>query len=190
MSQPRDRFWRERVGVRYLDALDAGDLDTVAALWEEAADDPELEALLHELNDGLYEEDGGGADLAVDADRVLELARRHLPDAFPPAPPPGPLTASDVARRLEAEPEFRRLDAADRAAHARLLAEAAVIPEMLNQPQLDRWLAGLGIAAGPYYRKAFRKVASLMELGRCQAEGRLAAARTARPPEPPGEAPR
>jgi hypothetical protein len=185
MSAHADRFWRERVAVRYLDALDAGDLDTVVALWERAANDPALYALLHELNEGLHAEEGLGTDFATDAARVLELARRHLPSAFPPEGPPGPLTAADVARRLEAEAEFRRLGPSDRAAHARLLAEVSPVPEGLGQPQVDRWMKGLGVATSPAYRRAFRKVALLMDMARCQQEGRLAAARRATPPTGP-----
>ncbi len=187
MSAHADRFWRERMAVRYLDALDAADLDALVALWEEAAARPEIEALLHELNEGLEAEEGQGTGFATDATRVLELARRHLPSAFPPDEPPGPLTASDVARRLEAEPEFRRLDPADRVAHARLLADATPIPDALGQPQLDRWIQGLGVTAGPAYRRVFRKVAVLLSMARGQQEGRLAAARQAPPPiEPKG----
>jgi hypothetical protein len=185
MSAHTDRFWRERMAVRYLDALDAGDLDAVVALWELAATDPELIALLHELDEGLQAEGGTGTDFVTDAARVLELAREHLPSAFPPDDPPGPLTAADVARRLEAEAEFRRLGPSDRAVHARLLAEAAQVPEDLGQPPLDRWMEGLGIVASPTYRRAFRKVALLMDMARCQQEGRLAAARRATPPADP-----
>ncbi len=185
MSAHTDRFWRERMAVRYLDALDAGDLEAIVELWDQAAADPELEALLHELNDGLHAEEGLGTDFATDATRVLELARRAMPTAFPVEESPGPLTAADVARRLEAEPEFRRLNPADRAAHARLLADATVVPDLAGQAQFDRWLQGLGVVASPSYRRAFRKVASLMDMARCQQEGRLAAARRATPPDDP-----
>ena len=182
MSAPDDRYARERMAIRYLDALDAGDLDAVAALWERAASDPELAGLLDEVNRGLEAEEGPAADFATDAARVVELARRHLPSAFPADAPAGPVLAADVARRLEAEPEFRRLDAADRVAHARLLGDATPLPESLGQPGIDRWLGGLGVAAGPAYRKAFRKVAVLMGMARGQGEARLAAARRADPP--------
>jgi hypothetical protein len=181
MSARDDRFWEERIALLYLDALDAGDLDAVAALWEQAADDPKLAALLDELNRGLEAEEGLGTDFATDATRVIELARRHLPSAFPAEGPTGPILAADVARRLEAEPEFRRLDAADRAAHARLLADATPLPDSLGQPGIDRWLRKLGSVAGPFYRKAFRKVAVLMAMARGQGEARLAAARQADP---------
>lgn len=190
MSARTDRFWEERVALQYLDALDTGDLDTIASLWEQAAKDPQLEALLYELNEGLDAEEGPGAGFPADASRVLELARQHLPSAFAPVEDPGPLTAAEVARRLEAEPEFRRMDPTDRAAHARLLADASIVPDSLGQPNLDRWLKGLGVAASPTYRRAFRKVAVLMDMARCQEEGRLAAARRAAPPssDPKGDA--
>ena len=69
---------------------------------------------------------------------------------------------------------------------ARLLGEAASLPDHLGQPGLDRWLAGLGVAAGLHYRRAFRKVAVLMTMARGQREGRLAAARRATPETRPG----
>lgn len=185
MSGHADRYWRERVGVRYLDALDAGDLDAIAALWDEAASDPALEALLRELGEGLDAEEGLGADFAADAARVLALAQEHMPSAFPIEEPAGPLAVADVARRLEAEPEFRRLGPADRAVHARFLADASPVPDDLGQPEVDRWMQALGASASPTYRRAFRKVALLMEMARCQREGRLAAARRAEPPSEP-----
>ena len=183
MNTDADRFWRERVAVHYLDALDAGDLDAIGVLWERAEIDPELEALLHELNEGLESEEGPWADFAADAARVLDLVGRHMPSAIPTDEPPASLTAADVARRLEAEPEFRRLDPADRAAHARLLGFASPIPDALGQIQVDLWFQRLGVVAGPPYRRAFRKVAVLLDMARCQQEGRLAAARRADPPK-------
>jgi hypothetical protein len=181
MSDHDDRFRDERIAVRYLDALDAGDLDAIAALWEEAANDPRLAKLLDELDRGLDAEEGSGTDFATDAARVIELARRHLPSAFPVDQPTGPVVAADVARRLEAEPEFRRFDPSDRAAHSHLLADITPLPDSLGQPDIDRWLRESGVVAGPVYRKAFRKVAVLIQMARGQGEARLAAARRADP---------
>jgi hypothetical protein len=47
--------------MRYLDALDAGDLEAVAALWEGASHDPELERRLAELDGAMLEEILGNA---------------------------------------------------------------------------------------------------------------------------------
>ena len=187
MSRPTSRHWRELVAIRYLDALDAGDPEAIAAWWRQAEADPDLDALLCELEEGLEAEEGADTDLPTDAAQVLELARRHLPSAFPPEEPPGPLTAAEVARRLEAEPEFRRVSPEDRLAHARMLAEATPLPDLLGQPQIERWVTELGVEASPLYWRAFQKVAVLMTMARCQRAGRLAAARPAPPKaEPPG----
>ena len=189
MSGLTDRHWRERAAIRYLDALDAADWDEVAALWEWAGSDPELERLLRDLDEGLFEDEGPGADFAADAARVLELARRHLPGAFPLEVPAGPPTVAVVARRLEAEPEFGRFDPADRRVHDHLLGDTTPLPDQLALPKFERWAKGLGVTASPHYWRAFRKVAVLLDMARCQQEGRLAAARRATPPGPKGGTP-
>lgn len=186
MRSRDDRFWAERMALRYLDALDAGNLDAIAALWERAADEPDLARLLDEMNLALEDEAGADDDFAADAVQVVELARRHLPSAFPTPQPQVPLVAADVARRLEAEPEFRRLDPADRVAHAQLLGDATPLPEALGRTALTKWFRDLNVIAGPQYIKAFRNAVVLMDMARAQAEVRLAAARPADPPRDNG----
>jgi hypothetical protein len=56
MTEPRNHLTRDLKAVRYLDALNAGDLDAVATLWEEASRDPELERILAELDGALFVE--------------------------------------------------------------------------------------------------------------------------------------
>src|SRR5438046_84648 len=99
MNDHAHRFWREREALRYLDALDAGDADALVELWARAASDPELDALLCELNEGIFAEEIAGPSLEEDAARVLELTRRHLPSGFPPELPTGTLMVRDVAAR-------------------------------------------------------------------------------------------
>jgi hypothetical protein len=53
MKQDQDKLRLDRLAVRYLEATERGDLDTIADLWAAAAADPELETLLHELNEEL-----------------------------------------------------------------------------------------------------------------------------------------
>ncbi len=53
MNQDLDRLRLDRLALRYLEATARGDLDTVARLWAAAETEPELERLLHELNDEL-----------------------------------------------------------------------------------------------------------------------------------------
>ena len=49
---------RDYEALQYFDALEAGDLETVADYWERARHDPELESILIELEAGLSVEDG------------------------------------------------------------------------------------------------------------------------------------
>jgi hypothetical protein len=56
MTEPRNPWPRDLQALRYLDALNAQDLEAVAALWEQASHDPELERLLAELDGALFVE--------------------------------------------------------------------------------------------------------------------------------------
>ena len=56
MKEPRNHLAGDLKALRYLDALNAGDLETVSALWEEATHDPELERMLAELDDATFQE--------------------------------------------------------------------------------------------------------------------------------------
>ena len=53
MNQDQDQIRLDLMAVRYLEATERGDLDTIADLWAAAAANPELELLLHELNEEL-----------------------------------------------------------------------------------------------------------------------------------------
>lgn len=53
MNQDQDQIRLDLMAVRYLEATERGDLDTIADLWAAAAVNPELELLLHELNEEL-----------------------------------------------------------------------------------------------------------------------------------------
>jgi len=182
MTVPADRDWRECAAMDYLDALDAGDFEALAALWERAAEDAELEAFLRDLGEGLYETEGPGADFEADADLVRSLALRHLPAFGTPETPPGPLTVGDVARRLQAESGLGgRLVAEDREANGSWIAREEPIPDPLRLSGLDAWGRSLGLTAGPRYWSAFHRVAVMLRMARGQQESRLAAARRAVP---------
>ena len=75
MSEPRSHLARDLEAMRYLDALDAGDLDAVAALWEDASHDPELERRLTELDGAMFEEIQGNhhAGRYSDSERNLMI---------------------------------------------------------------------------------------------------------------------
>jgi hypothetical protein len=182
MSGSHDRGRRDREATRYLDALDAGDLEALALFWDRAASDPELEGILRELSEDLHAVEGSGTDFATDAARVRELALRHFPAASPPEDPAGPPTSADVARRLQSEADLGgRLDLEDRRANAVMLTKEEPLPEPLRLARLEQWGETLGVKASPRYWFAFHKVAVMLDMARCQQEGRLAAARRADP---------
>jgi hypothetical protein len=168
------------IALRYLDALDAGDVDALAALWQQAETDPQLEQMLGELTDGLAIEEGPSPAWEIDAERVRGLLREHLPSGFRDEADPPPLTVGDVAARLQADSSLgARLTAPDRAANGRLLADTTPVPEQLGLPHFEKWRTTLGVTASAAYWRAFRQAAVLLGMGRCQRAGELAAARRA-----------
>jgi hypothetical protein len=56
MNNAPDHLKRDLLALRYLDALDAGDLEAVADIWEGASRDPALEQLLSEFDGALFVE--------------------------------------------------------------------------------------------------------------------------------------
>lgn len=170
--------WAE-TALRYLDALDAGDVNVLAELWEQAVVNPELEQLLGELTDGLAIEEGAESSWETDAARVRTLLREHLPSGFREETERPPLTVADVARRVQDGVLGVRLNPADQAANCRLLADTSPVPEKLGLLHFEKWQTTLGVSASARYWRAFRQAAVLLAMGRCQQAGELAAARRA-----------
>jgi len=139
--------WAE-TALRYLDALDVGDVNVLAELWEQAEVNPELEHMLGELTDGLAIEEGPAAAWETDAARVRNLLAEHLPSASLPDADPLPLTVADVAARLQADSALGgRLSAADREVNSRLRSDATQIPGELGLPNFEKWQTTLGVRA-------------------------------------------
>jgi hypothetical protein len=74
MKEPRNHLPGDLKALRYLDALNAGDLETVSALWDEASHDPELERILAELDGATFQEMLGNA--SVRPERLRRQRRR------------------------------------------------------------------------------------------------------------------
>lgn len=166
--------------LRYLDAVDAGDVAMLGELWEQAADDRQLEQVLNELTDGLADEESVDAAWKADAEQVRSLLREHLPSAFPSESGLPPLTVRDVAAQLQKDSVLgARFPSSDQAANNRLLTDSTLIPEDLGLPHFEKWKTALGISASPNYWRAFRHAAVLLGMGRCQKVAELAAARSA-----------
>jgi hypothetical protein len=178
-KQEHSAVWAA-TALRYLDALDGGDVATLAELWEQAVGNPQLEQVLNELTDGIAVEEGLDPAWKADAERIRGLLREHLPSAFPVEAELPPLTVGDVAARLQADNALRtRFHAADRAANSRLLIDKTPLPEELGLPHFEKWRTTLGINASAHFWRAFRQAAVLLVMGRCHKAGELAAARRA-----------
>ena len=74
MNEPRRHLPGDLKALRYLDALNAGDLEAVARLWEEAADDPQLERMLTEIDEAMFQEIAGKPSLL--SERLARPKRR------------------------------------------------------------------------------------------------------------------
>ncbi len=168
-----ERAQREKMLLRYIRALDEGDMDGVALILEAALADPELDRLLTEVDRGLAEEEGL-TPLAVDAQLVRDLARKHFQSAFVEDAAEPPLTVGDVAARLQAD---NRVPSADQAANRRLLHSAVVVPDWLTGRRIRDLANELGVTASERFWRLFRDTAIALGMGRSQSQAWLAAAR-------------
>ncbi|WP_020471381.1 hypothetical protein [Zavarzinella formosa] len=167
----------EQAAMRYLDALEAGDIDAVEAIWAQAAVSPELEQLLCDVSDGLADELGLNRDWKGDVRWLKDLVHRHFP---PDQEEPAVLTAGSVAARLQGDIALLEgFSTSDREANSVLLANTSPVPAALGARVLEGWVSELGTSASPRYWKEFRKVAVLLAMGRTQRVGELSAARKA-----------
>jgi carbon storage regulator len=57
MSNRADEIHREKIGLRFIAALDDGDLETLASLWEKAVEDADLGRLFCELTEAVYDDE-------------------------------------------------------------------------------------------------------------------------------------
>jgi hypothetical protein len=75
MNEPRRHLHRDLQALRYLDALEGGDLEAVAGLWEEASRDPDLEQVLAEVDGAVLAEPATGNSRASQGDAPLSVPR-------------------------------------------------------------------------------------------------------------------
>lgn len=178
-KQEHSAAWAD-IALRYLDALDASDVAALAELWEQAANNSQLEQVLGELTDGLAVEEELDSSWQSDAEQIRSLLREHMPSGFREDVVPPPLTVRDVAACLQKDSALgARLSASDRAANSRLLANTTSIPDELGLPHFEKWQTTLSVSASSHYWRAFRQAAVLLAMGSCQQAGELAAARRA-----------
>jgi hypothetical protein len=149
----------DTLSMQYLTALDAGDFDTIDALWEQAATDPDLGEMLHALNAELSAEPDTAADAAV-----VAAIEKHLPSADILRPATGPLTVAEVADFLRKNPP-KGLTTDDLKLNDALRATADAVPAELGISQVVGWGRRFGAAPEAYW-KAFRAAALKMRIQR------------------------
>jgi hypothetical protein len=181
MTDRENQHRLDELALQYLAAVETEDFDTAGALWEQAADDPDLNTMLHGLNAELVAEQERREQAAVTA-AVVEQIERHMPSAEVIRPVTGPLTIAEVADYIRRHPpagltadELRLNDVLRRATEA--------VPEELGISQVIRWGTRFGIAPEAYWR-AFREVALDLWMQRSSAEHYQMAARPQRPKRP------
>ncbi len=172
---------RDQAIDRYMQALDQGDMDTVEAILDQAAYDPELDRLLHEVNTALYVEDGLDT-FVTNAEQVRSLARQHLRSAFVDeteveAMIERPLTVGDVVARLQAN---RQIAPPDQEASRKLLGSGVELPDEITTRTISELARHIGVAASEQFWRMFREAAIMLGLGHSHAQAHLAAAREQR----------
>jgi hypothetical protein len=181
MTDRENQYRLDELALRYLAAVETEDFDAIGALWEQAADDPDLDAMLHGLNAELASEQEKQAQAAVAA-VVVEQIERHMPSAEVIPPATGPLTVAEVAEYIRRHPPAG-LTIDDLRLNDVLRSATEAVPEELGISQVIRWGARFGTAPEAYWR-AFREAALDLSMQRSSAEHYQMAARPQRPKRP------
>lgn len=182
MTDRENQQCLDDLAMQYLAAIDAADFDAIDALWERAADDDGLDAMLHGLNAELVAEQEATEQAALD-DAVVDVIEKHMPSARVIRQPTGPLTVAEVAEELRLRPpagvtidELKLNDA--------LLKGTDVVPVELGISQVIGWGRQFGNASETYWR-AFRQAALKLRMRRESEPDYHLAARSTKP-KPPG----
>lgn len=163
---------REKAIYRYVEALDQGDADTVAAVLDLALNDPELDQAIAEVNLAIQDEEQL-APLAADAKIVRDLIHTHLRSALESREAEDqPLTVGEVAARLKAE---RRVPFPDEEANNYLLTNSRPLPAQLSAQTIKQMATDLGIRASDRFWRVFRDMAIMLGMGRSHKAQLLAA---------------
>jgi hypothetical protein len=181
MTNRENQHRLDRLALQYFAAVETEDFDTIRALWEQAADDTDLDAMLHGLNAELVAEQEARESATI-ASVVLDTIDKHMPSAEVIRPTTGPLTVAEVAEHIRRHP-LAGLTTDDLTINDVLRKATEEVPTELGISQLVRWGTRFGFAPEAYWR-AFREVALDLWMQRTSAENYQLAARPQRPKAP------
>lgn len=179
MQHPIDQetIRREKLIYRYIQAMDRGDVEEIAAVLEAALDDPELDRIITEI-DLAYQEEEQLTPIAQDAELVRKLIREHLSSAFQTEESDDkPLTVGEVAARLKAD---RKVPEADEETNRLLLTSSKSIPTWLSGKAIKKLAEELGVTASKHFWRVFKDTAITLNMGRSHSQAQLLAAREER----------
>ncbi len=161
MSERQNQIRLDLLAFRYLEAVEAGDMNTLDSLWDQADGDAELEQVLHGLNEALAtdREEQERIEGAITA--ALE---QHIPSAAILRTPAGLLTVADVAESIRRNPPAG-LTTDEITANEQLRQSGRVLPSDLGMSQVLEWGREFGSLPETYWR-AFRKAALKLRMQR------------------------
>lgn len=171
---------REKVLYRYANALERGDVDTLAVVLQEAEYDATLERMLMEVHEA-YQVEKDAVAYVKDAALVRQLLQQHLPSGLtnPVEDVEIPrLTVSDVVARLQSEAAVRGPIKQEVATIVQQLRQNTTpLPNSLSLRSTRRLFMQLGVSVSDRFQKLFRETAIFLSMGREQGMAQLAATR-------------
>lgn len=182
MNAQGQKYARERLMFRYVNALERGDLETVGVILEQAEQDAELERMILEVNDFYVSEQQEMID-ERDAAFVRKMILQHLPSAdselsegeLPP------LTVADVLARISSDAALKRqLEREPASALMQLQHVTQALPTNLTLTNVRVLFGQWGIRVSASFEKLFRETAIFLSLGHEQTRAQLAATRRQR----------
>ncbi len=181
MTNRENQHRLDRLALQYLAAVETEDFDTIDALWRQAVDDADIDAMLHGLNAELVVEQDAQEHAAITS-AVLNSVEKHMPSAEILRPKTGPLTVAEVAEYIRRHPPAG-LTTDDLKLNDVLRKETEVVPTELGISQVVRWGARFGLAPEAYW-SSFREVALDLWMERTSEANYQLAARPQRPKRP------
>jgi hypothetical protein len=180
LSARRESRLREKALYRYMDALERGDFEIMARILQQAERDPELEAMIWEVQTAYLAEQEAERqenDIAL----VWQLLQKHLPsglvavEAIDEIPP---LTVSDVAARMQTDVAVEgSLNQELQGVVQQLRQSSILLPSNLGLRGIRTLFARLGVRASKRMQKLFSETALYLSAGRAQGIAQLAATR-------------
>ena len=181
-NQPNSTALLEKSIIRYVRAMDTGNLDEIAAVLQIAETDAALDRIISEINSA-YADELGLSPVSAESAQVRSLLQVHFPSAFTETDEVPQLTVSQVTARLVAE---RLVPPTDQETSQKLLHAHIPLPTWLSLPEIRKLSQQLKVTVSDRFLKVFRDAAIQMSMGRGQAQMAATRRKNTRQPSQPG----